>query len=131
MTRTIALMLALLAAPAPAAAPAGSPVACHGALSVADGRIVGEHGEPVTLRGMSLFWSQWGQHYYSPETVEWLARDWKVDVVRAAIAAEGNYSARQHFDREFAKASTVIAAIETAPETRKSSSRPPMRRRRR
>lgn len=91
-------------------APSGTPVACHGALSVKDGRIVGQHGEPVTLRGMSLFWSQWAPQYYSAETVEWLARDWKVDVVRAAIAAEGQDGARQHFDREFAKASTVIDA---------------------
>ena len=90
------------------AVPAGTPVACHGALSVRDGRIVGGHGEPVTLRGMSLFWSQWTPQYYSADTVAWLARDWKVDVVRAAIAAEGNDGARQHFDREFAKASTVI-----------------------
>jgi len=93
-----------------AAAPQGSPVACHGALAVREGRIVGAHGEPVTLRGMSLFWSQWAPQYYTAETVDWLAQDWKVDVVRAAIAAEGNDSARQHFDREFAKASTVIDA---------------------
>ena len=105
----------LLAGSAPAApqagqAPAGSPVACHGALSVGGGQILDEHGAPVTLRGMSLFWSQWAPRYYSAETVAWLARDWQVDVVRAAIAAEGNDGARQHFDREFAKASTVIEA---------------------
>ena len=91
-------------------APAASPVACHGALTVRDGQIVDQHGEPVALRGMSLFWSQWAPQYYSAETVAWLAQDWQVDVVRAAIAAEGNDSARQHFDREFAKASTVIDA---------------------
>ena len=39
-------------------APAGSPVARHGALHVAGGRVVDSHGQPVTLRGMSLFWSQ-------------------------------------------------------------------------
>jgi endoglucanase len=97
-------------APVALAAPGASPVACHGALSVKDGRIVGQHGEPVTLRGMSLFWSQWAPQYYSAETVAWLAQDWQVDVIRAAIAAEGGDSARQHFDREFAKASTVIDA---------------------
>jgi endoglucanase len=106
------LVLALAAQPAVAqdAAPAGTPVACHGALSVRDGRIVDQHGAPVTLRGMSLFWSQWAPQYYSAETVAWLAQDWQVDVVRAAIAAEGTDSARQHFDREFAKAGTVIDA---------------------
>ena len=101
-------------APATAApvttAPEGSPVARHGALSVRGGKIVGAHGEPVTLRGMSLFWSQWTPQYYDAATIAWLAEDWKVDVVRAAIAAEGQDGARQHFDREFAKASTVIDA---------------------
>jgi endoglucanase len=101
---------ALSAAPPTPEAPAGTPVACHGALSVKDGQIVDRHGQPVTLRGMSLFWSQWAPQYYSAETVAWLARDWQVDVVRAAIAAEGTDSARQHFDRELAKAGTVIEA---------------------
>src|SRR5690606_7538943 len=90
--------------------PEGSPVARHGALAVKDGKIVGEDGEPVTLRGMSLFWSQWEPEYYSAETVDWLVEDWKITAIRAAIAAEGDDSARQHFDREFAKASAVIDA---------------------
>lgn len=105
-----ALALVLVASGAGAEAPAGTPVACHGALAVKEGHIVGAQGEPVTLRGMSLFWSQWAPQYYTAETIEWLAKDWKVDVVRAAIAAETNDSARQHFDRELAKASTVIDA---------------------
>ena len=109
--RLAALLLAIAAQPAWAQdAPAGTPVACHGALAVRDGQIVDQHGAPVTLRGMSLFWSQWAPQYFSAETVAWLARDWQVDVVRAAIAAEGNDSARQHFEREFAKASAVIDA---------------------
>jgi endoglucanase len=102
--------LLLLVQPLAAQAPEGSPVAVHGALSVRDGQIVGADGEPVILRGMSLFWSQWMPQYYTAETVAWLAKDWKVDIVRAAIAAEGNDGARQNFDREFAKASTVIDA---------------------
>ena len=67
--------------PLTASAPPGSPVAEHGALAVRGGKVVG-----------------------------WLADDWQVDIVRASIAAEGNDSARQHFDRELAKASTVIEA---------------------
>lgn len=92
------------------AAPEGSPVARHGALSIVDGQIVDANGEPVTLRGMSLFWSQWAPQYYSRETVDWLASDWKVTAIRAAIAAEGEDSALNHFDREIAKASRVIEA---------------------
>jgi endoglucanase len=59
---------------------------------------------------MSLFWSQWGPQYYTAETVAWLAEDWQVDVVRAAINGERTDGARDNFDREFAKASTVIDA---------------------
>ena len=91
---------------------AATPVERHGALSVRDGKIVGVHGEPVTLRGMSLFWSQWAPQYYSRETVDWLATDWKVSGVRAAIAATQQDSALTHFDRELEKASTVIEAAE-------------------
>lgn len=90
--------------------PEGSPVAQHGALSVEGNRIVDQHGDPVTLRGMSLFWSQWMPQYYTAETVDWLVKDWKITAIRAAIAAEGEDSARQHFDREFAKASAVVEA---------------------
>lgn len=117
----LALGLAALASCAPVTAPtgtpativqapAGSPVARHGALHVAGGRVVDSHGQPVTLRGMSLFWSQWAPHYYNADTVGWLARDWKVTPVRAAIAAEGNVSALTNMDRELAKAATVIDA---------------------
>jgi endoglucanase len=100
-------------APAPPAAiiaPAGSPVARHGPLHVAGGRVVDRHGQPVTLRGMSLLWSQWAPQYYAADTVSWLAQDWKVTAVRAAIAAEGADSALLHMDREIAKAGTVIDA---------------------
>ena len=96
--------------PLTASAPPGSPVAAHGALAVRGGKVVGADGQPVTLRGMALFWSQWAPQYYDARTVGWLADDWQVDIVRASIAAEGNDSARQHFDRELAKASTVIEA---------------------
>ena len=93
-----------------ATAPANSPVARHGALAISGNRVVDQRGEPVTLRGMSLFWSQWAPQYYTRETVDWLVSDWKVTVVRAAIAAEGTDSALHHMDRELAKASVVIEA---------------------
>ena len=99
-----------MAAPLAPEPPDGSPVAMHGALSISDGRVVDQHGEPVTLRGMSLFWSQWGAQYYTSETVDWLVEDWKVSAIRAAIVAEGRSSAAYNFETEFANASRVIDA---------------------
>ncbi|MEJ0060152.1 MAG: glycoside hydrolase family 5 protein [Terricaulis sp.] len=97
------------AAPALAQAPEGSPVAVHGQLSVRGNQIVDQNGAPVTLRGMSLFWSQWMPQYYNADAVRWLRDDWNVSVVRAAIAVPaGGYL--QNPERETAKAEAVIDA---------------------
>ncbi len=115
----LAFCLALAALPAAAqsadvavtqAAPEGSPVARHGALSVEGNRVVDASGEPVTLRGMSLFWSQWEPEYYSRETVDWLVDDWRITAIRAAIAVAPEDSALTEYDREMAKARIVIDA---------------------
>ena len=51
-------------------------------------RIVDEHGAAVQLRGMSFGWSQWWGQYWTPQTVSWLADDWKVQIVRASMGVE-------------------------------------------
>lgn len=107
MTKLIPLILAALLLAAPAYAQ--TPVERHGALSVKDGQVVDAAMQPVVLRGMSLFWSQWDAKYYNPEVVRWLKTDWNVDVVRVAVAVDndGYLSAPE---REMAKAETVIDA---------------------
>jgi len=73
------------------AQPAGSPVARHGALSVKGNKIVGQHGNPVALRGMSFFWNTpgWGgESFYTAGALNTLADDWKVDIVRVAVDPE-------------------------------------------
>merc|ERR1719461_2344070 len=69
----------------PSAAPAGSVVATHGTLSVSGNKIVDKNGEPVRLRGMSLFWSQWMPQYWNADVIQWLRDDFRVTVVRAAM----------------------------------------------
>ena len=86
-----------------------SPVERHGALTVKDGKLLDRHGEVVVLRGMSLFWSQWMPQFYNEKTVQWLVDDWKVNVVRAAMAVEhGGYL--RNPEREKAKIFAVIDA---------------------
>jgi endoglucanase len=73
---------------------AETPVERHGSISVQGNRIVDKTGQPVMLRGMSLFWSQWMGKYYTPEVVRWLRDDWNVNVIRAAVAVhQGGYMA--------------------------------------
>ncbi|MGK9368345.1 glycoside hydrolase family 5 protein [Melioribacter sp. Ez-97] len=80
-----------------------------GPLKTAGNRIVGKADTAVVLRGMSLFWSQWGGKYYNEECVRWLRDDWKCTIVRASVGIEsGGYLSNP--DAEMQKAETVINA---------------------
>ena len=67
---------------------AQTPVEIHGQLSVKGNLIVDKNGDPVQLRGMSLFWSQWIPKYYNKNAVKWLKDDWCLSVIRASMAAD-------------------------------------------
>ncbi len=100
----------LLAGLGTAFATAADNVARHGRLQAQGSRIVGAStGEPVSLAGMSLFWSQWMGQYYTAETVAWLKQDWGATIVRAAvgIAADGYL---ENPAAELAKVKDVIDA---------------------
>ena len=88
---------------------AQTPVEANGRLSVQGARLVNEDGKPVSLRGMSLFWSQWMGQYYSDATVDWLVDDWKVNVIRIAMGVEGGGFLMQP-GVEIQKVNTVIDA---------------------
>ncbi len=93
-------------------APDGSPVQRNGALKVEGSKILNANNQPIQLTGMSLFWSQWQGQYYTPETVKWLASDWRCTVVRAAMGVDmGGYLTNAEAERQ--KVYTVIdAALE-------------------
>jgi endoglucanase len=64
------------------------PVKIHGALSVKGTQMTDEHGAPAVLNGVSFGWHNWWPRFYTPETVKWLANDWKCSVVRAAMGVD-------------------------------------------
>jgi endoglucanase len=79
------------------AARASSPaVSFHGALRVANGRVVNSRGESLQLRGMSLFWSQWMGQYWNRAVIDWLVSDWKVTIVRAPLGVETAANDAEH-----------------------------------
>ena len=89
--------------------PPTSPVAEHGHLRVVGNQILGQHNQSVQLRGMSLFWSQWGGAYWNEETLRWLRRDWGIELIRAAMGVEqGGYLL--HPKREMRKVKQVVWA---------------------
>ncbi|MBN1307709.1 MAG: glycoside hydrolase family 5 protein [Chitinispirillaceae bacterium] len=84
-------------------------VARHGRLSVRGTSIVDKNGSPVTLRGMSLYWSQWQPAFYNASCIKWLRDDWKCTIVRAAMAVQsGGYLSNP--SAEVAKVKTVVQA---------------------
>ncbi|MFC1583982.1 glycoside hydrolase family 5 protein [Fibrobacterota bacterium] len=93
-------------------AEAQTPVELHGRLRVEGNKILDEQGDTVQLRGMSFFWSQWMGKYYHKKTVNWLADDWKVTVVRAALGVKhtGSQSGYLYDGSEKKKVTAVVEA---------------------
>jgi len=95
--------------PANFTAPEGSPVAQHGHLRVDGSRLLDGNGQPVRLRGMSLFWSQWGSKYWTADVVDWLRSDWNISLLRAPMGVESGGYLESH-DLEKQRVVTVVDA---------------------
>ncbi|MGD2035763.1 MAG: glycoside hydrolase family 5 protein [Bacteroidales bacterium] len=87
----------------------GSVVGEYGRLRVGNGHIVDQTGEPVALKGMSLFWSQWQSEFYNYDCIKWLRDDWNCQVIRAALSTGSNGYAK-HPEKEMDKIRKVIDA---------------------
>eukprot|EP00931_Biecheleriopsis_adriatica_P042656 TRINITY_DN24326_c0_g1_i1.p1 TRINITY_DN24326_c0_g1~~TRINITY_DN24326_c0_g1_i1.p1 ORF type:complete len:442 (-),score=60.17 TRINITY_DN24326_c0_g1_i1:51-1376(-) len=92
--------------------PADSPVAQYGQISVAGTKFHDQHGKPVRLQGMSMFWSQWepGAKYYNKEVIQWLVTDWKIQLVRAAMGIHERSGYLFDPETEKQKVETVVDA---------------------
>lgn len=100
-----------LAAAASPAAP--GIVATHGRLQVAGNRIVGEHGRPVSLAGVSYGWSQWeAARFYNAGTVNWLKKDWNAQIVRAALGL--HQEPGSYLQKPAANQARVTAVVDAA-----------------
>ena len=89
-----------------------TPVELHGNLHVKGNKILDQNDKIVQLRGMSLFWSQWMERFYNKKTVQWLVRDWKITVIRAAmgIKHEPTLSGYYYNGGEKRKIETIVKA---------------------
>ncbi|WP_419869677.1 cellulase family glycosylhydrolase [Chryseobacterium sp. CT-SW4] len=59
-----------------------------GNLQVAGTQLSDQKGRPVRLVGTSFGWSNWHSRFYTAGAVQWLKKDWNVNVVRAAMGVE-------------------------------------------
>ena len=84
-------------------------VALNGKLRVEGNKVVNAHGQPIALRGMALYWSQWKPAFFNAAHIKWLRDDWKATVVRASIAV-GNQGYLTNPEGEMQKLRTVVRA---------------------
>ncbi|GAA4046591.1 hypothetical protein GCM10022409_35810 [Hymenobacter glaciei] len=70
-------------------------------------------GQPVSLAGSSLFWSNagWGgERYYSANVLGWLKNNWNATIVRAAMGVDEGGGYLENPAREKAKVKIVVDA---------------------
>lgn len=75
----------------------------HGQLSLKGTQLVDEKQNPIVLRGVSFGWHSMWPRFYNEKTVSWLAKDFKCNVVRAALgieAGEHSYMKEPQFSKE-------------------------------
>ncbi|PTS93853.1 glycosyl hydrolase family 5 [Flavobacterium sp. HMWF030] len=60
----------------------------HGQLSVLGTQLVDKNNNPIVLRGMSFGWHSMWPRFYNEKAVSWLKKDFKCNVVRAAMGIE-------------------------------------------
>ena len=60
----------------------------HGQLRVLGTQLVDKNNNPVVLRGMSFGWHSMWPRFYNEKAVGWLKKDFKCNVVRAAMGIE-------------------------------------------
>ena len=87
----------------------GGPVAFYGEMKTDGNRIIGsKSGDVVRVNGMSFFWSNWSQKYYTPEYVNFMADDFGCEVVRFSYGIDDNGVPYDESDVE--RLDTVIEA---------------------
>ena len=94
-----------------------TPVEMHGRLQVEGVKITSAlHGDPVQLRGMSFFWSQWGDgsKYYTKGVVDQLVDDWKINVIRIAMGVNTGADSSGYIKNKATEKAKVITIIDAA-----------------
>jgi endoglucanase len=101
MMRSIFVFIAALGIFNATIAQSQTPVARNGKLRVQHGKLVNQQGVAPQLRGLSFSWSLWqGRKYYNPAVVNWLASDFKVSIIRAAMGVQPDSGYLQQPDEQ-------------------------------
>ena len=86
-----------------------SPVQINGALQIKGNQMVNDAGVSPQLRGISLSWSLWGgKKYYNTKVVDWLAKDFKISLLRASMGVQPDGGYLKNREEQLKLMTTVI-----------------------
>jgi aryl-phospho-beta-D-glucosidase BglC (GH1 family) len=91
-----------------------TPVQAYGQLQVSGSSILSASGNPVQLRGMSLFWSMWMPQFYTAGVVNTLASDWKARIVRAAVGVHDDVASGSYLQDSTNNVNRVKTVVDAA-----------------
>lgn len=86
------------------------PVSNHGQLKVDGKNMVDKNNQQVILRGVSFGWSNWWGEFYNEKCVDWLASDWNISVIRAAMGVEPEEAYISNSKKQTELVTTVVDA---------------------
>lgn len=75
----------------------------HGQLSLKGTQLVDKNQQPIVLRGVSFGWHSMWPRFYNEKAVSWLTKNFKCNVVRAAMgieAGEHSYIKEPEFSKD-------------------------------
>ncbi|MFM7022178.1 MAG: cellulase family glycosylhydrolase [Flavobacteriales bacterium] len=85
-------------------------VAQHGLLTTSGSKIVDKNGQPISISGNSLFWTNWAGEYCNADLVNWLKKDWHAGLIRIAMGVEPSGAYLDNPSAEKAKVFAVVDA---------------------
>lgn len=90
--------------------PGNTPVERHGALHVADGKLRGEDGSAVQLRGVSSMWLNWEDDGYAENltSLRWMRDNWNLSLIRAAMGVDVPGAYFENPDKALGQVRTIV-----------------------
>lgn len=89
MSAVLLPRVSLVPEPTAVSAAESGPVSYYGQLETSGNRIIGSsYKEPVQVKGMSFFWSNWQGQYWNSGTVDRMVDEFKCEILRCSIGVD-------------------------------------------
>ncbi len=89
MSAVLLPQVLLVPEPSEVSAAGRGPVSYYGQLQTSGNKIIGSsYKEPVQVKGMSFFWSNWQGQYWNSGTVDRMVEEFKCEILRCSLGVD-------------------------------------------